>query len=198
MKIQPVFSSIIAVDFLNVDNNALEIYCKKQNQARENPNDLSQTCKLDIESLEMKTLVDKVSKSFNDLHYQLGFRKDSSQQIANASVNIDNNYVINSAHSHPGWFFSGVYYVKADNGSGNINFISPNSNTANSILPEMLESPNSFTSSSCAHAPQVGKLLIFPSWLIHFVSSSLENSERISIAFNTRLIMPKGSMEGFR
>ena len=79
MKIQPVFSSIIAVDFLNIDNNALEVYCKKQNQIRKNPSDLSQTCILDITAPEMKTLIDKVSQCFNDLHYQLGFRKDSSQ-----------------------------------------------------------------------------------------------------------------------
>lgn len=198
MQIQPLFTCILGVEFLEIDNAALEIYCKQQNQNRRDPDNLSETCLLDVMAPELKPLIDTATRCFNDLHYQLGFRKDSRQEIANVSVNINNNHVINSAHSHPGWFFSGVYYIRADDGSGNINFLSPNSNTSNSILPKMLERPNSFTSSTGTHPAQVGKLLIFPSWMIHFVSSSLENSERISIAFNTRLIMPEGSMEGLR
>ena len=35
--------------------------------------------------------------------------------------------------------------------------------------------------------PQDGMLLVFPSWLLHFVNPYLSDDERISIAFNSRV-----------
>jgi uncharacterized protein (TIGR02466 family) len=200
MKIQHVFTNFIAMEFLNIDNEALEVYCKKQPQPNINDpaNRTHSTCLLDKSAPELQPLLTAVSACFNELHYKLGFRKDSHQEIINVSVNLGNNPVIDSAHCHPGWFFSGVYYVKAEPGSGSLNFISPISPATTTILPIMLETPNGFTGSVASHDAQTGKLLIFPSWLLHFVSSSLPGAERISMAFNTRIIMPEGIMDEYR
>jgi hypothetical protein len=57
----------------------------------------------------------------------------------------------------------------------------------------MIEYPNAFNGAEIAHEPVSGKLLIFPSWLMHYVEPSPE--ERISIAFNASMILPEGALK---
>ena len=40
-----------------------------------------------------------------------------------------------------------------------------------------------------SHHPKVGELLLFPSWLPHFVSPNTSDQNRISISFNVELIV---------
>ena len=46
---------------------------------------------------------------------------------------------------------------------------------------------NKFTSTDMSVTPSPGKLVIFPSWLVHYVQNNLDNSDRISIAFNVNV-----------
>jgi uncharacterized protein (TIGR02466 family) len=96
----------------------------------------------------------------------------------------------NRAHIHPGSNWSGVYYVQAPEGSGDIEFTDPR--TAN-VFHDLRYSPNRQRPKSCwskvTFKPEAGKLLIFPSWLYHSVAPNLSTaegdaSERIIISFN--------------
>jgi uncharacterized protein (TIGR02466 family) len=40
-----------------------------------------------------------------------------------------------------------------------------------------------------SHQPKVGELLLFPSWLPHFVLPNTSNEERISVSFNIELVV---------
>jgi len=87
------------------------------------------------------------------------------------------------AHSHVNSYISGVFYLSSGSPLG---FINPSLNKWQ-FLPNINQkdyrSYNGFLIT-----PQPNLLTIFPSWLQHHISPSLED-ERVSIAFN---IIPKG------
>jgi uncharacterized protein (TIGR02466 family) len=197
MKINTVFSNFIAQDFLNIDNDALAIYCKEKYQEQQELNP-KYSCYLNFDAPEVKPLFSVIEKNLKFLHHSLGLTPNSRQELTKAWVNVNNNIFIDGAHSHPGFFFSGVYYVKSDQLSGSINFLNPNRELLSTIPPPAIAITNSFNSAIISHAPIPGKLLIFPSWLIHYVEHNFGDSERISIAFNTRIIMPEGLMANYK
>ena len=55
------------------------------------------------------------------------------------------------------------------------------------INSDIINEYNKFTSADISVEPELGKLIIFPSWLVHYVQNNLDDSDRISIAFNIEL-----------
>lgn len=102
--------------------------------------------------------------------------------MAWANVNQFGDY--NKPHTHPESMWSGVYYVRtgavpADgSSSGMIEFIDPRA------AVEMIAIPGGPFTGRFKLRPEDGMMLVFPSWLIHFVNPYLGDGERISIAFN--------------
>ena len=83
-----------------------------------------------------------------------------------------------SEHEHPGMTISGVYYHQADDQAGSLCFRNPNALMLNCHWParelEYLQT---------APIPAVkGRLVMFPSWMAHSVSTV--KSHKISISFN--------------
>lgn len=96
----------------------------------------------------------------------------------------------NRAHIHPGALWSGVYYVQAPEGAGQIEFIDPR--TVN-LMNYATYLPNTKRKTECwtkvKVKPVAGKMLFFPSWLYHSVEPNLSNAkgkdgERVIISFN--------------
>jgi uncharacterized protein (TIGR02466 family) len=87
-------------------------------------------------------------------------------------------------HAHPGFSFSGVYYVSdgapKTASAGRLEFADPRSNT---YLPGVEQ----FSVAGLSFAAEPGMLIIFPAWLQHNVTPHDGSSNRISIAFNVRL-----------
>ena len=89
----------------------------------------------------------------------------------------------NAPHTHPGAQWSGVYYVsqpevEAGN-SGMIEFLDPRSDLPNWRI---LEAPPFKLKKK--FRPMPGDLILFPSYLVHWVYPNETDHERISIAFN--------------
>ncbi len=93
-----------------------------------------------------------------------------------AWVNLLREGGYNKVHNHPGAVWSAVYYVSAGEpdpkipGNGNFEFMDPrpgNIHGGKEVLP-----------------PEAGTLMVFPSWLYHYVNPYFGKGERISIAFN--------------
>lgn len=108
--------------------------------------------------------------------------------ILNAWVNVNRNGDYNSVHTHPGCLWSGVYYVEAGDlasekypKSGIIEFIDPRAGA------EMMATPGLPFAQNLPKHPQTGDMIMFPSWLKHFVHPYRGTGERISIAFNIRV-----------
>jgi uncharacterized protein (TIGR02466 family) len=92
-------------------------------------------------------------------------------------------------HTHPNNFLSGVYYLKASEGSGDIEFLDPRQQAL--VLQPQVTAQTPHNAWKQRITPQEGRLLIFQSWLQHQVQENLSKEDRISISFN---IMFKGSV----
>ena len=89
----------------------------------------------------------------------------------------------NAPHTHPGAHWSGVYYVSqptVETGtSGMIEFLDPRTDLPNWRI---LKSP-AFRAKKKIR-PAAGEIVIFPSYLMHWVYPNETDEERVSIAFN--------------
>ena len=60
MQIQPIFNNFLAIEFLDIDNNALSIYCKEKYKEQQELNP-SLGCFLDFSAAETKPLIDAIN-----------------------------------------------------------------------------------------------------------------------------------------
>jgi len=98
------------------------------------------------------------------------------------NVNYENDF--NMIHSHGHFDFSGVYYVKADENSGDLLFRDPR---PAAITSEYVTS--SFNGGEVYRiTPEIGKLVIFPSYLDHMVLPSKSKDDRVSISWNIKAV----------
>ena len=105
--------------------------------------------------------------------------------ITDCWANINRQGHAHTMHTHPNNYLSGVYYVRVPANSGRIVFGDPRP-AASAITPTLAEN-TTFNSNEMHFEPQEGKLLIFNSWLPHFVEVNRSEEERVSIAFNVML-----------
>lgn len=100
----------------------------------------------------------------------------------------------NAPHTHPGAHWSGVYYVSQpeteDGNSGMIEFLDPRSDLPNWRI---LRSPSFGVKKKIR--PEPGELVIFPSYLLHWVYPNETDEERVSIAFNATFRKPRAERD---
>ena len=102
-----------------------------------------------------------------------------------ANIMRSGNY--NVMHKHPNNIWSGCYYVRTGNpdtsitNNGRIEFADPRTGN-NMVTHDDIPCPQ------YQIPTREGLMCIFPSYLDHFVHSYVGDEERISIAFNIRLI----------
>ena len=137
-----------------------------------------------------KPLTDRVHQMLAGVHENLGYDTNTKLEITTMWSISNPPGSSNRAHVHPGALWSGVYYVQAPEGAGQIDFTDPRTvqimNSANYI-------PNKRRKTECwtkvKVKPIAGKMLFFPSWLYHSVDPNLAegtgpDSERVIISFN--------------
>lgn len=100
----------------------------------------------------------------------------------------------NMPHRHPFASMSGVYYLQAPKDCGKIVFVDPR-HGADSVPffynSKMTEEERDAVRFHQPYEPRVGRLIIFPTYLMHYVEPNANtgsgvDSLRISIAFNTK------------
>jgi uncharacterized protein (TIGR02466 family) len=101
-------------------------------------------------------------------------------------VNVNERGAFNTPHSHPDHEWSGSYYVRVPEvpkgtRSGSIEFLDPRGPVAQM---EGLQSPH--FAPKILKAPKEGTMLLFPSYLRHWVYPNEQDETRISIAFNAK------------
>jgi uncharacterized protein (TIGR02466 family) len=107
-------------------------------------------------------------------------------------ANVNRSGHGNEFHSHPGAFWSGVYYVDdggiADDGSlgGELEFMDPRGPLPAMFAPHLaVAMPGGLGAGATERVvPKAGRLVMFPSWLMHQVRPYRGAATRISIAFN--------------
>lgn len=192
MDLDVIFYSFVATEYLNVDNEKLKTVCNKK--INEDPGAKGNQCYIrEQEAItgEFQELFVAIQEKVNYLYDHLQLSKDYKFQIRNAWLNRNETTSTSSAHCHVESSLSGVYYVNASEGSGDLEFITPVAAAPYTFFEGSVEHVNGFNSDRWTVKPATGKLIIFPSWLYHYVKPNTDDAERISIAFNTNFVTNK-------
>lgn len=94
---------------------------------------------------------------------------------------------VNQHHAHPGALWSAVYYVDdgGDPENGPLILLDPRFPANRMYVPDLVFAENGeMEESTVKVAPIPGRMVIFPSWLMHGVKPHAGARDRISIAIN--------------
>lgn len=108
--------------------------------------------------------------------------KHKDFDITGLWANINPTGGLNSPHTHPNNFLSGVYYVSLPEDQGHIVFSDPRPQ-ASSVLPQVTKW-NKFVGNEIKLEIKPGRMVMFPAWLVHSVPVNRSPQERISVSFN--------------
>jgi uncharacterized protein (TIGR02466 family) len=135
---------------------------------------------------EMKPLVDLVMKESNEVLDFYKVKRDS-HYISNMWANITHPNHRHHLHIHPNCLLSGLLYVATPKECGPTVFEDPRPG-ARIIEPQYTEM-NAVNSNRFVVAAEKGRLLMWPSYLLHAVDAGQSQSEedRIVIAFNVMI-----------
>jgi len=189
MSITYIFKSFITTEMLSsIDNSELIKYAyslksESNGVVKSNVNGW-QSDMLIKPNLEINNLVGIINSQLHDLRNELGIKDEFNFRINNLWININSKLSFNRPHIHPESAMSGVYYVAVPKNSGNIVFNHPSKTQQYHIHPDAVKETNGINSSTWHLTPDAGLLILFPSWLEHYVEPNNSDDERISIAFN--------------
>ena len=127
-----------------------------------------------------------LTKELFAMQYEI-FKKELLAQkpvLGNMWANINYPGNFNRPHLHPNSLFSGVYWVKAPEKSGNIMLYEPRpgaqctmpNRKKGKLPPEVWREVH--------YQPRAGTAIMFPAWLWHEVRPNESNDIRISVSFN--------------
>lgn len=194
MQIQQIFPSFLAVEKLDLDNRRIEDYIygkmnKDSGRVISNVNGWqSNPLTLEDTPPHLEKLVEEVLLRANFLHRYYQLSDFHNQAISNYWINVNPSGSYNLAHTHAGGFFSAVYYVKVPENSGTLELMHPVPAHEYVIKPEFISQLNDFNGGTVKLQPKEGDLVIFPCWLQHFVRMNDSAQDRISIAFDTKVV----------
>jgi len=132
-------------------------------------------------------------RSIND--FSIGPERSSGDLDATAWANVCRKGDYHQPHFHPNNDWSGVYYVATGNdGSetdrgGRIDMLDPRTGVG------MMHTPGLPYTGTVQFQPEDGMMLVFPSWLVHYVHPHSGPNERISIALNARMLNDRARPE---
>ncbi len=106
-------------------------------------------------------------------------------EITNLWANVNFDDYGHHYHHHPNNHLSGVYYLEAAPGAGDILFYDPRPQAH--VMEPDVEAFTPATSGKHRYTAEPGLMLLFPSWLEHSVEPNQSGRERISLAFNLTL-----------
>ena len=132
-------------------------------------------CKIFIQ--ELKDVFKELSIIYDDVY------------INNMWGNIASSDNKHDAHTHPNSYYSGIFYIKTPKNCAKTFFHSPIEGSK-VICPDVSEF-NDLNIGKYHITPEEGKLIIFPSWLLHSVDNLGEypdpSEDRITLAFTVMI-----------
>jgi uncharacterized protein (TIGR02466 family) len=138
---------------------------------------------------EMKQLEDRILEQAEQCVRDFGYREDLCfVDIENFWFNINHKNHTNAVHTHDNSFISGVFYLKARHGHGNINFYKSYGQDFIVASQATIGQFTSLSASAMSFVPESQKLIMFPGWLPHGVERNELDEDRISISFNVKII----------
>ena len=109
---------------------------------------------------------------------------ESEPVLGNMWANVNPPGGMNRAHQHPNSLWSGVYYIKAEEKSGQLKIDDPRA-AASMVRPrQKSDKVPSRLWRETHYEPIAGRCIMFPSWVMHCVDPNESNDIRISVSFN--------------
>ena len=109
---------------------------------------------------------------------------ESKPFLGNMWANINPPGGMNRAHQHPNALWSGVYWIKTPKDCGDLKIDDPRSSAA-MCRPRQKEGEKPLRLlREYGYTPKEGRVIMFPSWLMHCVEPNESNDLRISVSFN--------------
>ena len=109
---------------------------------------------------------------------------DLKPVLGNMWANINYPGCFNRPHIHPNSLFSGVYFIKTPQKSGNFMVYDPRPGIQMSMPSRKKEQLQPELWREIHYEPVAGRCLMFPAWLWHEVKPNQSNDTRISVSFN--------------
>ena len=127
-----------------------------------------------------------------------GWKKIASDAVPTVdNIHMAHSWVVsqyageyNPWHHHSGDFSSVIYLKLPPNMHKEIEEDLEDHYPANGLIEFMFGENQGFRSDNLKFKPEVGKLLMFPSWLRHFVYPFKSEGERRSMSFNAHMFVP--------
>ncbi len=134
-------------------------------------------------------LIKRIERTFYDEVWPFhGLNETECQMdVGNMWLNINDKGAWNAPHLHPGCWYSGVFYIRADGDEGDISFIDKDIK----VVQDCPMHPR--TRQEVNFTPISGELILFPSGTMHMVKPNLTEKDRYSVSFNMRVF---NRMEG--
>ena len=128
----------------------------------------------------LSQLMRKIEQQFKDevLPFHRIDQTKCTVNIGNSWANINDFSAWNAPHLHNGCWYSGVFYVHAEGDEGCISLIDKDTK----VVSDHPNSPRFRMSHNIE--PRSGRLILFPSGLMHMVEPNMSNKDRYSISFN--------------
>ena len=128
-----------------------------------------------------------------------GWKKIASDTVPTVdNIHMAHSWVVsqyageyNPWHHHSGDFSAVIYLKLPLNMHKEIEEDFEDHYPANGLIEFMFGENQGFRSDNLKFKPEVGKLLMFPSWLKHFVYPFKSEGERRSMSFNAHMFVPE-------
>tara|TARA_B100001057_G_scaffold478420_1_gene548824 strand:- start:616 stop:1194 length:579 start_codon:yes stop_codon:yes gene_type:complete len=131
------------------------------------------------ENNEVKKLVDRLNEKLYTICDDVGMYP---VQLYDIWANVNPPGVANHLHAHQPAIFSGVYYLDAEEGQGDIIF--ERDDGGHTCLPVLVKEPTPFNQKQITYKSVTDACYVFPGWLKHKVAENTLNKDRLSISFN--------------
>lgn len=138
---------------------------------------------------ELKLLEDKIQMQAEQCVRDYGYNESVCKiVIENFWFNINSRNNSNMVHIHDNSFLSGCFYIKARPNQGSITFYKNYALDYIVSSQAPIERYTGISASAISYEPMTGKLIMFPGMLPHGVGYNPTDDDRISVAFNVKLI----------
>lgn len=192
MEYREVFSSFIGREQLTLDLTAMRQKVAIWQSQTTSPmhvihrlSSIGDPVLLDEAFLPLFNIITRVC---NQTHKDIGLSSEYKQEIVDAYINFDCHPDLGEMHNHGGYCFSCVFYLDVPLDSGNLVFVTPVVGHRYNWKSRHIGEINQFTNFRIELPPSENTLLIFPSWLDHYVMPNKTRHQRVSLAFDSILV----------
>jgi uncharacterized protein (TIGR02466 family) len=158
--------------------------CKEKNSLRQ----ISNVGGIQTENFPLHMIKDSFKQDIDQYLNSFNKKFNFKWKIISCWVNENHYCDFNMPHNHvsSGIPFSGIWYLKCPPDSGKLVFLNNTNNSDYSTLFDFIDDPLSWVNYSII--PEQYQLILFPASLVHLVEPSRSKENRISVAFNIKLI----------